>query len=52
METTRHAAAFVGESKVDFFEGNFSEYEEWRRANLGEAATRPHRITCRKLTRY
>ena len=29
---------------------NFSEYEEWRRQTLGDAATRPHRITYRKLT--
>ena len=30
---------------------NFSEYEEWRKKTLGDAATRPHRITYRKLTR-
>ncbi len=28
-----------------------SEYEEWRKQQLGNAATRPHRITYRKLTR-
>ena len=28
----------------------FSEYEEWRTQTLGDAATRPHRITYRKLT--
>jgi ATP-binding cassette ChvD family protein len=46
-----HILAFEGESKVTFFDGNFSEYEDWRRKSLGEAATRPHRITYRKLTR-
>ena len=46
-----HILAFEGESKVTFFDGNFSEYEEWRRQNLGDAAMRPHRITYRKLTR-
>ena len=46
-----HILAFEGESKVTFFVGNFSEYEDWRRSTLGEAATRPHRITYRKLTR-
>ncbi len=46
-----HILAFVGDSQVDFFEGNFSEYEAWRRATLGEQALRPHRITYRKLTR-
>lgn len=29
----------------------FSEYEEWHRKTLGDAATRPHRVTYRKLTR-
>jgi ATP-binding cassette ChvD family protein len=46
-----HILAFEGESKVNFFDGNFSEYEEWRKQTLGDAATRPQRITYRKLTR-
>jgi ATPase subunit of ABC transporter with duplicated ATPase domains len=46
-----HILAFEGESKLTFFDGNFSEYEEWHRATLSDAATRPHRITYRKLTR-
>jgi sulfate-transporting ATPase len=46
-----HLLASEGESKVTSFDGNFSEYEEWRRQTLGDAATRPHRITYRKLTR-
>lgn len=46
-----HILAFEGDSKVTMFEGDFTEYEEWRRATLGEAAARPHRLTYRKLTR-
>ena len=46
-----HILAFEGDSKITFFDGNFSEYEEWRKQTLGDAATRPHRITYRKLTR-
>jgi sulfate-transporting ATPase len=46
-----HILAFEGESKVTFFDGNFSEYEDWRRQTLGAAATRPHRITYRRFTR-
>jgi sulfate-transporting ATPase len=46
-----HILAFEGESKVTFFDGNFSEYEEWRKNQLGDASLRPHRITYRKLTR-
>jgi ATP-binding cassette ChvD family protein len=46
-----HILAFEGESKATFFDGNFSEYEEYRRKTLGDEAIRPHRITYRKLTR-
>ncbi len=46
-----HILAFEGESKVSFFNGNYSEYEEDRKNRLGEAALIPHRIKYRSLTR-
>jgi energy-dependent translational throttle protein EttA len=46
-----HVLAFEGDSQVRFFEGNFDAYEEHRRAVLGEAAERPHRITYKRLVR-
>jgi ATP-binding cassette ChvD family protein len=46
-----HILAFEGDSKVYWFEGNFSDYEEDKRARLGDAATQPHRIKYRQLTR-
>jgi sulfate-transporting ATPase len=46
-----HVLAFEGDSQVRFFEGNFDAYEEHRRATLGEAAERPHRITYKRLVR-
>ncbi len=46
-----HILAFEGNSTVNWFEGNYSEYEEDRRRRLGAEADRPHRITYRKLTR-
>ncbi len=46
-----HIMAFEGDSKVAWFEGNFSEYEADRRARLGAAADTPHRIKYKKLTR-
>ncbi|HEX8146348.1 MAG TPA: energy-dependent translational throttle protein EttA [Pyrinomonadaceae bacterium] len=46
-----HILAFEGESRVFWFEGNFTEYEEDKRARLGEDATQPHRIKYRQLTR-
>ncbi|MBU5615080.1 energy-dependent translational throttle protein EttA [Geomonas azotofigens] len=46
-----HILAFEGDSKVVWFEGNYSEYEEDRHARLGNAADQPHRIRYRQLTR-
>ena|SRR5512145_2793965 len=46
-----HILAFEGESKVLFFDGNYSEYEEDRKSRLGAAASQPHRIKYRQLTR-
>ncbi|HEX9019910.1 MAG TPA: energy-dependent translational throttle protein EttA [Nitrospirota bacterium] len=46
-----HILAFEGDSKVVFFDGNYSEYEADRKGRLGAAADQPHRIKYRHLTR-
>ncbi len=46
-----HILAFEGDSRVVFYDGNYTQYEADRRARLGIAAEQPHRITYRKLTR-
>ncbi|HWP54968.1 MAG TPA: energy-dependent translational throttle protein EttA [Pyrinomonadaceae bacterium] len=46
-----HMLAFEGDSKVVWFEGNYSDYEEDRKARLGAEAEVPHRIKYRQLTR-
>ncbi len=46
-----HILAFEGESRVVWFDGNYSEYEEDRKARLGHEADQPHRIRYRQLTR-
>jgi ATP-binding cassette ChvD family protein len=46
-----HILAFEGDSKVVYYEGNYSEYEADRKKRLGKEAERPHRIRYRKLTR-
>jgi ATP-binding cassette ChvD family protein len=46
-----HILAFEGDSKVVWFDGNYSEYEADRKSRLGSAAERPHRIKYRQLTR-
>lgn len=46
-----HILAYEGEAKWFWFEGNFESYEENKRERLGAEASRPHRMTYRKLTR-
>lgn len=46
-----HMLAFEGDSRVVWFNGNYSEYEADRRVRLGSAANQPHRIKYRHLTR-
>jgi energy-dependent translational throttle protein EttA len=46
-----HMLAFEGDSKVNWFDGNYSEYEEYRRQKLGISADQPHRIKYKKLIR-
>ena len=44
-----HVLAFEGDSQVRWFEGNFTEYEEFRHRELGAAADQPHRIRYKRL---
>ena len=46
-----HILAFEDEGIVNFFDGNYTEYEEDRRKRLGKSADTPHRMKFRKLTR-
>ena len=46
-----HVLAFEGDSQVRWFEGNFSEYEAWRRKELGSSADTPHRIKYKPIAR-
>ena len=46
-----HILAFEGDSSAIWFDGNFSEFEEFRRKQFGIEADRPHRIKYKKLMR-
>ena len=46
-----HVLAFEGDSQVRWFEGNFTEYETFRKKELGAAADQPHRIRYKPLAR-
>ena len=46
-----HILAFEGNSHVEWFEGNFAEYEADKRRRLGDAADRPTALAYKKLTR-
>ncbi len=45
-----HMLAFESDSKVTWFEGNFQDYEAWRKKQFGAEALQPHRIRYKKLT--
>jgi ATP-binding cassette ChvD family protein len=44
-----HMLAFEGDSHVEWFEGNYTEYEADLKRRLGDAAATPHRVKYRKL---
>jgi ATP-binding cassette ChvD family protein len=46
-----HMLAFEGDSHVEWFEGNYQDYEADRRKRLGAAADQPHRLRYKPLTR-
>ena len=46
-----HILAFEGDSQVEWFEGNYQEYERDRKQRLGEAADQPRRIRYKPITR-
>lgn len=46
-----HILAFENDSQIDFFDGNYTEYEEDLKKRLGKDAAQPHRAKFRKFTR-
>ncbi|NQZ21222.1 MAG: energy-dependent translational throttle protein EttA [Colwellia sp.] len=44
-----HILDYRDEGKINFYEGNFTDYEAWLRKTLGPAATEPHRIKYKKI---
>jgi len=44
-----HILDYRDEGKINFFEGNFTEYEAWLKKTLGAAAIEPHRIKYKKI---
>ena len=46
-----HILAFEGDAQVEWFEGNFEDYEEDKKRRLGPDALEPKRIKHKKFTR-
>ena len=46
-----HMLAFEGDSHVEWFEGNFQDYEADKVRRLGADSVNPHRVSYKKLTR-
>jgi len=44
-----HILAFEGDSKVEWFEGSYSEFEDYRRRTLGEEALQPKRVRYKRI---
>ncbi|HJS14782.1 MULTISPECIES: energy-dependent translational throttle protein EttA [Rheinheimera] len=44
-----HILDYRDEGKVNFFEGNYSDYETWMKATYGSDAMQPHRIKYKKI---
>ena len=44
-----HILDYRDEGEINFFEGNFSDYETWLKKTLGAAAIEPHRIKYKKI---
>jgi len=44
-----HIIDYQDEGKIEFFEGNFTEYEEYKKRVLGAEALQPHRIKYKKM---
>ena len=45
-----HIIDYRDEGQVNFFEGNFTEYDEWLKKTLGPAAAQPHRIKYKRIS--
>ena len=45
-----HILAFEGDSHVEWFEGNYADYEEDKKRRLGDSGAEPHRISFKKFS--
>ncbi|RDE86223.1 energy-dependent translational throttle protein EttA [Aggregatibacter kilianii] len=46
-----HILDYGDEGKVTFYEGNFSDYEEWKKKTFGSEALQPHRIKYKRIAK-
>ncbi|WP_200848662.1 hypothetical protein, partial [Klebsiella pneumoniae] len=46
-----HIIDYQDEGKVEFFEGNFTEYEEYKKRTLGNEAIQPRRMKYKRITK-
>ncbi|ENM3742204.1 TPA: energy-dependent translational throttle protein EttA [Vibrio cholerae] len=46
-----HILDYRDEGKVNFYEGNYTEYMEWLKQTLGAQAAEPHRIKYKRITK-
>ena len=44
-----HILDYRDEGKINFYEGNFTDYEQWLKKTFGNSAIEPHRIKYKKI---
>ncbi|QJR82107.1 energy-dependent translational throttle protein EttA [Alteromonas pelagimontana] len=46
-----HIMDYRDEGSINFFEGNYTDYEEWLKGTYGQAAVEPHRLKYKRMTK-
>ncbi|HDR1242452.1 TPA: energy-dependent translational throttle protein EttA [Pasteurella multocida] len=46
-----HILDYGDQGKITFYEGNFSDYEEWKKKTFGAEATQPHRMKYKRIAK-
>jgi len=46
-----HILDYRDEGKINFYEGNYNDYENWLKANFGQDVVEPHRLKYKRISK-
>ena len=46
-----HILDYRDEGKINFYEGNYTDYEAWLKANFGQDVVEPHRLKYKRISK-